>query len=390
MKGGVSVKPEWNKKYTTICVYIFITAAAIILFASAIIFHDNIFKIIRSVFSLLSPVIYGVAIAYLLSPLDRMINSFLRRLLSKSGKNLTKLCNILSIVLSYVIFLAVIAGFAFLMVPDIAASLKNIKDSLPTYYNTVVAYVDNLDIPFLEIPENAMEIDSLLKNAYSIISGLFPQIYTFFQSLITEVMNFLIGVLISIYVLAGRGKVKKGCKKFLHAMLSDDKVEKVTSYCSEIDRTFGGFISGKILDSIIIGIICFISMTILRMPNTALISVIVGVTNVIPFFGPFIGAIPSAIIILLVEPSKTIWFIILIIAIQQLDGNVIGPKILGGTTGLPAFWVIFSLLLFGGFLGVFGMIIAVPVFAMIYNGIKRFTDKRLERKNKKNATDKHW
>ena len=172
-------------------------------------------------------------------------------------------------------------------------------------------------------------------------------------------------------------------------MLSDDKVEKVTSYCSEIDRTFGGFISGKILDSIIIGIICFISMTILRMPNTALISVIVGVTNVIPFFGPFIGAIPSAIIILLVEPSKTIWFIILIIAIQQLDGNVIGPKILGGTTGLPAFWVIFSLLLFGGFLGVFGMIIAVPVFAMIYNGIKRFTDKRLERKNKKNATDKY-
>ena len=382
------MRPEWNRKYATICIYAFLTAAAIIVFLSAILYRESLFKFIGMLFSVLSPVIYGVAIAYLLTPLDNLISSALGRIFKKSKKNTAKLRGILSIILTYAVFLLAIAGFVFVAAPDIGASINNISSNLTTYYNTAVSYIQNVNLPFLEIPEISMEIQDIIKHIYDLLRGFLPQIYTFFEGFVTEVMNFIIGVLISIYVLAGRVKFKNGCKKFLLAVFDENRVKKITSFFTDADRTFGGFISGKILDSVIIGALCFVLMSIFRMPNAALISLIVGVTNVIPVFGPFIGAIPSALIILLADPPKTIWFIILIIAIQQLDGNVIGPKILGDSTGLPAFWVIFSLLLFGGFFGVFGMLIAVPIFALIYNGIKRFTDKRLEMKNKENDINK--
>lgn len=375
------MKPEWNRKYATICIYAFLTAAAVIVFLSAILYRESLFKFIGMLFSVLSPVIYGVAIAYLLAPLDRLIGSALGHIFAKSKRNTSKLRGILSIVLTYTVFLLAITAFVFVAAPDIGASINNISSNLTTYYNTAVNYIQNIDLPFMEIPEISMEIQDIIKHIYDILRGFLPKAYMFFEGFVTEVMNFVIGVLISIYVLAGRVKFKNSCKRFLRAVFDDGKVKRVTSFFSDVDRTFGGFISGKILDSVIIGILCFILMSIFRMPNAALISLIVGVTNVIPVFGPFIGAIPSGLIILLADPPKTIWFIILIIALQQLDGNVIGPKILGDSTGLPAFWVIFSLLLFGGFFGVFGMLIAVPVFALIYNGIKNFTDKRLAMKN---------
>ncbi|MBR5528016.1 MAG: AI-2E family transporter [Clostridia bacterium] len=382
------MKPEWNKKYATIAMYSFLTVAALILFLSLIVYRESVLEWIGSFLSVLRPVIYGVVIAYLLAPMDRFIYRALKRSLDKSKRKLPqKLLRVISIISSYIVFVVMIAGFLFLVVPQIGKSLEEISSKLPEYYNTVSSFVLSLDIPWLNIPQNAQEFEKYLGHVYDLAKGVVPQLYSFLEGLVTEVMNFVIGILISIYVLWGRVHFKKRCVKLMHSVFENDTVKKVTAFGNRANRIFSGFISGKILDSVIVGIIAFIVMTILGLPYATLISVIVGVTNVIPVFGPFIGAIPSSVIILLVEPEKTLWFIIMIIALQQLDGNVIGPKILGETTGLPAFWVVFSLIVFGGFFGVLGMLVAVPLCALAYNGIKDFSEKRLENKGMPTETD---
>lgn len=378
------MKPIWNKKYATICLYTFFTAAAIILFYFAVKNHIQLLSTVGKIIGTLRSVIYGLIIAYLLAPLERSLNRLLLRIPGKrGGKTSKKVCGICSIVLTYVLFLAVVTGFFFLAVPAIGQSIKNISDNFQTYYERALRYIDEMHLPFLEFPRVSEELDKLLEYALNFIRGILPTLSSYLLNLATGIMNFVvrlfIGILISIYVLYGRVKMKNGAKRILQALFGKKKTERVLRFFAEADSTFGGFIRGKLLDSVIVGIICFIAMSLLRMPNVALISVLVGVTNIIPMFGPLIGAVPSALLILLSAPSKTIWFIILIVVLQQLDGNLIGPKILGETTGLPAFWVIFSLLLFGGMFGVVGMLIAVPVFALIYNAVDRLVDRRLQK-----------
>lgn len=372
---------DWNRKYTTIAVYVFLTAAAIICFLSAILYWDSIGAFIAKVLSVLKPVIYGVVIAYLLSPMERKFHGWFDRLFAKSkSRHAPAAAKVLGIVLTYTVFLVLATGFVFLVIPGIGQSLEDFGGKLPDYYRACVQFISRPDLPFVNLPESEAELMNIINQLYGVIKGVLPQLYTFLEGLVTEVMHFVIGLLISIYVLAGKERFKSSCKRLLKALFDDDKTEKITAFAYQVDRIFGGFISGKLLDSAIIGLLCFVAMLLLRMPYAPLISVLVGVTNVIPVFGPFIGAIPSALIILLVSPSQTVWFILMIIALQQLDGNIIGPKILGETTGLPSFWVIFSLLLFGGFFGVFGMLIAVPTFALLYNGIQSLTDKLLKKK----------
>ena len=185
-------------------------------------------------------------------------------------------------------------------------------------------------------------------------------------NVLSEVFNFLVGCIVSVYMLFGKETFAAQIKKMLYAGMQVERANMVLHITRKSNEIFGGFIIGKIIDSAIIGVLCFIGITILDMPYILLVSVIVGVTNVIPFFGPYIGAIPSTILIALADPLKGLYFLIFIIALQQLDGNVIGPKILGNSTGLSAFWVVFSILLGGGLFGFIGMIIGVPTFAVIY------------------------
>ena len=190
-------------------------------------------------------------------------------------------------------------------------------------------------------------------------------------------------------MLAGRGRFKRRSRKVLCACFEPCTVSKISAVFHEINRVFGGFIRGNIIDSAIVGVVAFCGFWLIGIPSPALISLIIAVTNVIPVFGPFIGAIPSGLIVLAIDPSKTIWFVIFIIALQQIDGNLIAPKILGGTTGLPSFWVIFSLLLLGGFFGVVGMLIAVPTFALAFTGIKKFAEARLKKKGMPTETEEY-
>jgi len=193
--------------------------------------------------------------------------------------------------------------------------------------------------------------------------------------------NILIGVIVMVYLLNIKGTLSAQGKKIIYSIFPVKTANQAIDEIRFVHRVFGGFITGKILDSLIIGILCFVLLNAMKMPYTLLVSVIVGVTNVIPFFGPFIGAIPSAFLILLVSPIKCLYFLIFILLLQQFDGNILGPKILGQSTGLPSFWVLFSILLFGGLFGFVGMIIAVPTFAVIYSVVSRLVNRSLTKKD---------
>ena len=212
-------------------------------------------------------------------------------------------------------------------------------------------------------------------------------VYTSVVSVVNLVKNALIGIIVMLYLLNIKDTLTAQAKKVIYSLFPLPAANEMVETWRYIHSVFGGFIIGKLVDSLIIGILTFIWLSVIKMPYTVLISVIVGVTNIIPFFGPFIGAIPSAVLVLLVNPKKCVWFLLSILVIQQLDGNIIGPKILGNSTGISSFWVLFSILLFGGILGPVGMIIGVPTFAVIYRLTAKWINRRLKKKELSTITD---
>ena len=213
------------------------------------------------------------------------------------------------------------------------------------------------------------------------VTNLVTNVGTSVWRVLTFVYNILIGLIVAIYVLHGRKRFGKQARLIVRSMFSDRWADLILEEVEFVDRMFGGFIDGKIIDSAIVGVLCYIGCIALRIPSALLVSVLVGVTNVIPFFGPVIGAVPSTLLILIDSPIKALWFLIWVVILQQLDGNVIGPKILGNRTGLSGFWVMFAIILFGGLWGLVGMIICVPLFAVIYDAIRRLVRRGLRRRN---------
>ena len=199
--------------------------------------------------------------------------------------------------------------------------------------------------------------------------------------------NFLIGIIVAVYVLNCKTTFASQAKKIIYSIFNKKLGSAIIHEIRFVHQGFGGFIIGKLIDSLIIGILCYICLTLMKMPYTMLISVIIGITNIIPFFGPFIGAVPSFILLLLVSPMQSLYFIIFIFVLQQFDGNILGPKILGDSTGLSSFWVLFSILFFGGLMGFFGMIIGVPFFAVAYHLISQAVNKALQKKELSTNTD---
>lgn len=248
-------------------------------------------------------------------------------------------------------------------------------DHIQKEQSPVGAIVENILNHASENIQNWIQTDLLRQ-----MNVLMTNITTGAINVLSEVFNFLVGCIVSVYMLFGKETFAAQIKKMLYAGMQVERANMVLHITRKSNEIFGGFIIGKIIDSAIIGVLCFIGITILDMPYILLVSVIVGVTNVIPFFGPYIGAIPSTILIALADPLKGLYFLIFIIALQQLDGNVIGPKILGNSTGLSAFWVVFSILLGGGLFGFIGMIIGVPTFAVIYYIVKMVVEEKLKKK----------
>ncbi len=373
-------------------VAMFFVIAACILFYFALLRAAEISDGVRKIFSVSKPIIYGLAIAYLLNPIVKGIDKRLLPFLEKRTPGFKKkrqLSRSVGILVSIMFLLAVIVALLNMMIPELYRSIRDMILTVPSQMNrflTTFAEINSGDTTLERLLENIMEEATafiqnwmrtdLMARVNEVMSSLTVGVI----NILRELLNLVIGLIVSVYVLYSKEKFSRQSKKIIYAVFQPPTANMILHLTVKSNEIFGGFIIGKIIDSAIIGVLCFIGLSILDMPYTMLVSVIVGVTNVIPFFGPYIGAIPSAVLILLADPRMGVYFIIFIIALQQFDGNVLGPKILGDTTGLSAFWVVFSILIGGGLFGFPGMILGVPTFAVIYYIVNMLVNSRLERK----------
>lgn len=383
---------EEYKKSIIWGVTIFLVVVASVIFFFFIFRLTEFGKLIGKIMNILQPIIYGLVIAYLLTPIANFWNRKFYQALDKKvtiEKYRKGIAKGLSVTMALLIGIAVIVGLLGLVIPKLVESIGGMIASVPGYMETIQGWIEILEDKYSDVfalPDDIYNkaithlqqwlSTDLLPFMNILVSNLTTSVINVFNHL----LNFIIGIIVSIYVLNSKERFAGQGKKILYAVFKPNIANSVITVMRQSNKIFGGFISGKLLDSLIIGILCYIGLSLLHMPYTILVSVIVGVTNVIPFFGPYIGAIPSAFLILLVNPKKCITFIIFILALQQLDGNIIGPKILGNSTGLSAFWVVFSILLGGGLFGFVGMIIGVPAFAVIYYLIKTAVESRLRKK----------
>lgn len=380
------MKIKWNNKYLIISIYTLMVICLSILFYFFILNIGNIFSAVGNVIHILNPIILGLCFAYLFNPLLNVIETFVMKNVKKIRNN-SSLIRTISIAVTYIFIILLIILFLYIILPQLVSTLKSILDNFPAYINTLknnINDISNKDDIISKFSSKLLNyIEQFSDQTYAFLVDTLPEIYDIAKNITKALINIVIGMVVSVYVLANKETYFFQTKKLLTAIFSKDKTKTIIGMVKSVNVVFSGFIIGKIINSVIIGIICFIGMSIFRFPFIPLISVLVGVTNVIPYFGPFIGAIPSILLILVVDPLKGLLFAIFIFVLQQFDGNYLGPKILGETTGLTPFWVIFSIILFGGLFGVIGMFIGVPIFAIIYSLIKCFIDELIEEKNKK-------
>lgn len=378
---------ERRNSYVSMGVTAFLSAAAILLF------YDTLFggKAVLALLKTVQPILYGAFIAYLLTP---MVNFFERNLFPlRPGRVRNRPQVLLVRTAGILLAWTVIAFFCYLLasvlMPELYKSVLQLIDNADNYYRTISGWV----IQLLEANPAVADWVSQQMAAYFrdldkwLTSGVLPQLQAVMVtvsggvlSLVNFVKDLLVGVIASVYLLATKERCAAYGRKLIYSLFPREQVGLVLRGARRADIIFSGFVRGKLLDSIIIGILCFIGCSVLKFPYTPLVSVFVGVTNIIPFFGPFLGAIPSTFLILLVSPRQALYFVIFVLALQQLDGNVIGPKILGNTTGLSSLWVIIAILVGGGFFGIVGMFFGVPVCACLNSLVNFFVEARLRKK----------
>ena len=348
---------------------------------------DGFGSAISTLTGILMPFIYGAVIAYLLKPVCNSIESFLRRFIPEK---MNGLINALSVALTILFGLLLVYALVMMIVPQLITSVTTLYYTAQANITKFMNWANHLE--FIENNEQIMELlnsayaalntnldtwikNTLLPSMQNIVSGAAIGVL----NVVTVAKNLIIGIIVAVYMLASRKRFVQQGKLVLHSIVRPRWAQLITEEVKYADKMFGGFINGKIMDSAIIGVLCYIGCLIFKFPSALLVSVIIGVTNVIPFFGPFIGAIPATLLILIQNPIKALWFVLFVLVLQQLDGNIIGPKILGNTTGLSSFWVLFAILLFGGLWGFVGMIVGVPLFAVIYDVIKKLVIYGLQR-----------
>lgn len=369
----------------------FLVIVASVLCALIFLRISDVMKAVHALMRILQPIIVGLIFAYLLNPIMKWFEKIFFKLTKKKETDLKAKRRIrsISLLLSVVFAIVLITVIIYSILPDLIASVTNLVREMPGRVNAFSTWIGSLSIneKYDDLIQQAIiSAETYIENW--IKTDLLGKMDTFFSKITIGVVgvinvleNVFIGLIVSIYVLSTKEKFKGQTKKLLYAILPKKTTEGILELARDSDRIFLGFLSGKIIDSCIIGVLCFIILSILKIPYTLIVSVIVGVTNIIPFFGPYIGGVPSAILIFLANPKAGIIFVIIIVILQQLDGNFIGPKILGNSTGLSAFWVIFAIMLGSGLFGFLGMIFGVPTFGVIYHIIKKVVNRNLERKN---------
>ncbi len=388
------MKFKFEKKYVEIGIVTFFVVAASLVFYYFLFHHTTLIQAVSKIFKILSPVIYGFIFAFLMTPVLNFIERKIVKVLFVKFKwdidKKKKMIRGISLILTIGFVIAIFYGFFNMVIPRVKESIINIVSQFDTYISNFEKWLDKF---FSNNPDVAETFDDFMDkyapeirtfindNVLGKIEVLLKSVSVNVIGVVKALWNLIIGFIISIYVLASKETFAGQSKKIVYAVFQKKNANNIVDAGRFINKTFMGFISGKIIDSAIIGCLCFIGTTLIGTPHALLVSVIVGVTNIIPFFGPFLGAIPCILLILIIEPIQALYFVIFILFLQQLDGNVIGPKILGDSTGLSGFWVIFAITLFGGLYGVGGMIIGVPFCAIVYAGVRMLVNNRLEKKS---------
>ena len=385
----ITMKIRWNHRYVQLGVTAFLVIAASILFYYGIFHMKSLITGIKTFFGIMAPIIYGAAIAYLLTPIVNFLERKIifpifekrNKALQKKGRKVVRwICVILSVFLMFLVIYALVM----MILPQLIRSIMNIIYSFPHYVSVVENWLNSVVEKGWKLnPDMISQINQYSSRLQEYLTNtILPQmqfmmknISASFLDLLVFLKNFLIGAIVSLYILADKEGFVAKAKMAVYAVLPTKWATFLVHSMRFTHKTFGGFISGKILDSAIIGVLCYVGTSIIGTPYAILVSVIVGVTNVIPFFGPYLGAVPCFLLILLVDPIQSLYFLLFILILQQFDGNILGPKILGNSTGVSSFGVLFSILLFGGLCGFVGMIIAVPLMAVIihiYNQIQEY------------------
>ncbi len=429
------MKINWNKKYTTIAVYSLIVIAAAVLFVVFVFKFESFANAFSWIGAVSAPIICGVVIAYILNPLMMLFENKVFRKLKETpppeegivmkqihktavGESIVvkeiekhsasaekkirrrrSAARVLSIILTYVVFLAVIVGMCIAVVPSVAQSIVDLADQMP-------GYIEKMDVFLKDVFVNNPDIVKLLSAEISNLAELLDKIAEMVQPMATDILgnvssgvinavlaiittlkNILLGLVIAIYLLYSKERMLGQIKKIFFAFFRSDRCERFFEGCLRSNNIFNKYIISNLIDALIVFVAMMIGMFAMGMPFPVLISVVCGITNLVPFFGPFIGAIPCGVLILLVDPIKVIWFGIFVLVLQQIDGNVIKPFLFGETMGLPAIWVLVSIIVGGGLFGVLGMLLGAPVFAVLYLLFAEFVSGKLEKKNLPSDTD---
>jgi predicted PurR-regulated permease PerM len=377
-----------NNQYFTICIY-----GGIMVLISSVIFKcvmdfEQTKEWLGWFFTMLSPFIFGALLAYVLNPMVHMFYQLIGKIHKKAKFPLKhSVHTILSILITYIIVIGFVVWTILFIVPEIAKNLIDFVNYVPTAYKLLNNFLIRLQerFPTLDVEAISKPISDILPDLVSTLqnfaTNLVPAIYTISISIAGWIVNLFISLIVSIYMIYDKRKIMRASWKFLYAFVPQKYIPLCKEFFSECNQIFRNFVVGKFIDSLIIGVLCFIIMTILRLPYTLLISIIVGITNMIPYFGPFIGAVPGALILLTIRPIQALVFVIMILCLQQFDGLILGPKILGNSTGIKPLWIIFAITVGGSLAGLIGMFLGVPVVAMINYVIDRYLSYRLRKKN---------
>ncbi len=404
------MKERW-RTYYHIGLAAFLTIAMCITFFFVMFRFEEVRSGLKTVVGILRPFIYGAVIAYLLIPVCNWFEwqfadaAELDKKPERIAAKYRKAFSALSIFLSLFLFCLVIYALIAMVVPQLISSVLILADAMPGYMETITSWIETLVadnsvmVNYVEqysedMMESAQDFAKsyLIPNINNIITGVSASLWT----VVLALKDLIIGLIVAVYLMSSRRTFSRQAKQIVHAIFPNRMdLEPEKEQCADwvlretyiLNNYLGGFVKGKLVDSLIIGLICMVFTMIAKMPYAVLVSVVIGVTNIIPFFGPFIGAIPMSILILMVDPIKCVYFVIFILVLQQFDGNILGPKILGETTNLNSFWVLFAILLFGGLFGIVGMVIGVPIFAFFYQLIREWVHKRLKLSEKEHKIE---
>ena len=361
-----------------------------ILLAVTLIHLGQVMEVLKRVFHTIMPFLVGFCISFLLLPIVNRVEKLIDRLVSRRKPH-PRLSRVLAAIIAYIILIALLSGFFAILVPQLITSVKSILQYVTNFVSVNRETINQLLVKFeflsIEGEQLVIAWENVVSQAMNYTSLLLDNLMAISSSIYTLVFQVFVGMIAAFYLLMEKEKFCAQAKKLCYSLFKPKTCEVLIYWTRRANRIFAGFITGKIMDSLIIGMLCYICMMLFRIEYPLLISVIVGITNIIPFFGPFIGAIPSALILLLVNPLSALWFLVFILILQQLDGNVIGPFILGDYVGLSPFWIMLSIMVGGGMFGFAGMLLSVPLFALVYAIVRATIEGRLKSRNLPTSTE---